>query len=87
MQVPQTDFSTFILTLSTSAMLYLGEIPDPDGRKTEINLHMARHSIDLLSMLREKTRGNLTQEEQKLLDGMIYDLRMKFVAKSGKSGS
>ena len=82
--VPPSDFSTFVLTLSTSAMLYLGEIPDPDGKKAEVNLPMARHSIDLLIMLREKTRGNLTAEEQDLLERMVYDLRMKFVAKTGK---
>jgi hypothetical protein len=82
--VPPSDFSTFVLTLSTSAMLYLGEIPDPDGKKVEVNLPMARHSIDLLIMLRDKTRGNLTKEEQDLLDRMVYDLRMKFVAKTEK---
>ena len=76
------EFSTFVITLSTSAMLYLGEIPDPDGSKVEVNLPMAKHSIDLLVMLREKTKGNLTDEEQKLLDQMLYDLRMKFVKKS-----
>ncbi len=76
------EFSTFVITLSTSAMLYLGEIPDPDGNKVEVNLPMAKHSIDLLVMLREKTRGNLSEEEQKLLDQMLYDLRMKFVKKS-----
>jgi hypothetical protein len=76
------EFSTFVITLSTSAMLYLGAIPDPDGNKVEVNLPMAKHSIDLLVMLREKTKGNLTAEEQKLLDQMVYDLRMKFVKKS-----
>ena len=76
------EFSTFVVTLSTSAMLYLGEIPDPDGRKVEVNLPMAKHSIDLLVMLREKTKGNLTAEEQKLLDNLLYDLRIKYVTKS-----
>jgi hypothetical protein len=76
------EFTTFVITLSTSAMLYLGEIPDPDGNKVEVNLPMAKHSIDLLVMLREKTKGNLTAEEQKLLDQMVYDLRMKFVKRS-----
>ncbi len=76
------EFSTFVITLSTSAMLYLGEIPDPDGKQIEVNLPMAKHSIDLLVMLREKTKGNLTAEEQKLLDQMVYDLRMKYVKRS-----
>ncbi len=77
-----SEFTTFIITLSTSAMLYLGEIPDPDGSRVEVNLPMAKHSIDLLVMLREKTRGNLLEDEQQFLDQMLYDLRMKFVAKS-----
>jgi hypothetical protein len=77
-----SEFTTFIITLSTSAMLYLGEIPDPDGNRVEVNLPMAKHSIDLLVMLREKTRGNLLEDEQKFLEQMLYDLRMKFVAKS-----
>lgn len=81
-----TDFSTLVVTLSTSALLYLGEIPDPESNAPVVNLPLARHSIDILAMLREKTQGNLTPQESSLLDGFLYDLRMKFVAKSGRNG-
>ncbi len=77
-----TDFSTLVITLSTSALLYLGEIPDPETNAPAVNLPLARHSIDILSMLKDKTKGNLTPQESSLLDGFLYDLRMKFVARS-----
>lgn len=75
------DFSTFVISLSTSALYHLGEIPDPDGAKPTLNLDMARHTIDLLSMLREKTAGNLSAEESKLLGQFLYDLRIKYLAR------
>jgi len=78
---PGSDFSTFVITLSTSALLYLGEIPDPEGGERNVNLPMARHTIDILTMLKEKTSGNLTDEEAGLLDRFLYDLRLKFVTK------
>jgi hypothetical protein len=76
------DFSTFVISLSTSALFHLGEIPDPDGARPTLNLDMARHTIDLLSMLREKTAGNLSREESKLLGQFLYDLRMKYLART-----
>jgi len=81
-----TDFSTLVITLSTSALLYLGEIPDPETNAPALNLPLARHSIDILVMLKEKTKGNLSPQELSLLDGFLYDLRLKFVARSGKNG-
>ena len=78
--LPPLDFSTFILSLSTSVLLHLGELPDPDTQSTESNLSMARQSLDLLGMLQDKTRGNLTDDESKLLENLLYDLRMKYVA-------
>jgi len=76
------DFATFVITLSTSALLYLGEIPDPETNKPVVNLPLAKHTIDILGMLKDKTRGNLTPDEAKVLDAFLYDLRMKFVSKS-----
>jgi hypothetical protein len=73
------DFRTFVISLSTSAMLHLGEIPDPDAGEPQVNLELARHSIDILSMLQEKTRGNLSDEENNLLQTLLTDLRMKYV--------
>jgi hypothetical protein len=78
--LPPTDFSTFVLSLSQAALLHLGMIDDPDTRKKEINFPLARQSVDLLTMLQDKTRGNLTEEEHKLLENLLYDLRMKYVA-------
>lgn len=78
--MPPIDFSTFVLSLSQAALLHLGELDDPDTGKRVNNFPLARQSIDLLSMLQEKTRGNLTDEEHKLLENLLYDLRMKYVA-------
>ncbi len=79
------DFHTFILSLSTSAMLHLGEIPDPDGGEVVVNLELARQTIGLLDMIKLKTAGNLTDDEDRTLSGLLYDLRMRFVARSGRS--
>jgi len=79
------DFSTFVLSLSTSALYQLGLVPGPDGQPIEKpNRILARQSIETLEMLARKTRGNLEDEEQKLLQSLLYELRMQFVkAKSG----
>ena len=79
------DFRTFILSLSTSAMLHLGEIPDPDGGEVVVNLELARQTIGLLDMIKLKTAGNLTDDEDRTLSGLLYDLRIRFVARSGRS--
>ncbi len=86
--LPAVDFSTFALSLATSALYHLGVVGDPEqGEKTpEPNLPIARQTIDTLAMLQEKTRGNLDEEETRLLDGLLYELRMRFV-EAGKSGS
>lgn len=78
------DFSTFIMSLTSSAFYHLGDIADPETGKTETNLPAVQQTIDMLIMLREKTQGNLTEEESKLLEQLIYELQMKFVAKSKK---
>jgi len=78
--MPPIDFSTFVLSLSQAALLHLGELDDPETGKKEINFPLARQSIDLLTMVQDKTRGNLTSEEHKLLENLLYDLRMKYVA-------
>jgi hypothetical protein len=78
----QIDFATFVMSLSQSAFYQLGDIPDPLTGKTETNLPAVHQTIDMLIMLKEKTNGNLTPEEAKLLEQMIYELQMKYVAKS-----
>jgi hypothetical protein len=76
--VPLT-FGSFIMSLSTSALIYLGQVPDPVSGKTITDLVGARQTIDLISLLKEKTKGNLTPDEESFIDGILYDLRMLFV--------
>lgn len=83
-QMPEVTFSTFILSLASSALVQLGEVPDPTTGQTSMHLSSARHSIDMLEMLRRKTKGNLDAQESQMLDSMLYELRMKFVMKSGQ---
>jgi hypothetical protein len=81
--LPEVSFTTFILSLASSALVQLGEVPDPVSGKTEVHLPVAKHTIDVLSMLRKKTESSLDEEESKLLDGLLYELRMKYVLKQG----
>ena len=73
------DFSGFILSLNASALIHLGEIPDPHSKKREVNIPAAKHTISILEILAEKTEGNLSEEEKTLLDDMVYNIRMKYV--------
>jgi len=77
--MPEIDFGMFVMSLASSVLVHLGEIEHPDSRAREANLPLAKQTVDILGMLREKTRGNLTQEEAQLLDNLLYDLRMKYV--------
>jgi hypothetical protein len=77
--LPHIDFATFVLSLSHSALMHLGEAPNPETGSVEKNLALARQSIDLIGMLEEKTKGNLTGEEERLIGQILYDLRMRFV--------
>lgn len=79
-ELPKVDFSNFVLSLAATAMVQLGMVPDPEsGQNVEPNLPIAQHTIDTLVLLQEKTVGNLDDEEEKLLESMIYELRMRFV--------
>jgi hypothetical protein len=78
-QLPEVNFSTFVFSLSSSAILHFGEIPDPSTGTKSTNLPMAKHTIDILGMLEEKTEGNLTEDESQLLKSILYDLRMRYV--------
>jgi hypothetical protein len=73
------SFSTFVLGLSTQALLHLGEIPNPMTRALERDLTAAKQVIDILGILREKTRNNLDPSEEALLDSVLYDLRLRYV--------
>jgi len=80
----EITFASFIMSLNTSALIHLGLLPDPLTGKMEPNLQLAKQTIDLLGILKEKTKGNLTQEEQDLLDNLLFDLRIKYVDLSSK---
>jgi len=80
--MPEVNFSTFILSIGSSALVQLGEVPDPESGQMMENLLAAKHSIDILSMLQEKTKSCLENDEQQLLDTLLYDLRMKYVLKT-----
>ncbi len=76
---PIIDFNTFILSLSTSALMHLGKLPGVED-DSPVNLAHAKQSIDCIALLEEKTRGNLTGEEERLISEVLYDLRLRFVA-------
>lgn len=78
------DFATFLLSLGTSALVQLGEAPDPDGNAVAQDLDGARQTIDLLGLLRCKTQGNLDEAEKRLLDKLLYDLRIHYVHATGR---
>jgi hypothetical protein len=78
-QLPEVNFSTFIFSLSSSALLHFGEIQDPTTGEKRKNLPMAKHTIDILAMLEEKTKGNLLPDEEQLVKNILYDLRMRYV--------
>jgi len=78
----QIDFSTFIMSLTSSAFYHLGDMPDPSTGKKEVNLPAVQQTIDMLIMLREKTKGNLKEDEEKIIEQLIYELQVKYVAKT-----
>jgi hypothetical protein len=77
--LPEINFSTFVISLSTQALMHLGEIPNPLSGEVESDIPVAKQMIDIISVLREKTRGNLDQREEKLVEDILYDLRMRYV--------
>jgi hypothetical protein len=74
--LPPLDFTTFVLSMSTSALVSMGQTPGSEG---QVDLQLARQTIDLIALLQDKTKGNLTGEEERLLDQVLLDLRIKFV--------
>ena len=82
-ELPEINFPTFIISLNASALVNLGAIEDPASGTKVKNLSIAKQTIDILSMLEEKTRGNLTEEEEKILKNILYDLRIIYVKEKG----
>ncbi len=81
------DFYTFVLSLASSAFVHLGDAPHPEtGEPAAPNFELAQQAIDIIAMLREKTKGNLTDEEEKFVDNLLTDLRLRFVTRrAGKA--
>ena len=80
----EINFASFIFSLSTTAMYHFGDFPDPVTKESRKNLAAAKQTIDLLSILQAKTEGNLTADEKQLLEGILYELRLRFVKEKTK---
>jgi hypothetical protein len=77
---PEISFAGFVISLATTAAVHFGDIPDPNtGEKMDVDLVAAHQMIELISLLQEKTKGNLTSDEAKLVDDLLYELRMRYV--------
>ena len=77
--MPEVTFSALTMSLSTSVLYHLGEIGDPKTGKKEVDLDLAKHGIDTLALLQQKTKGNLTKDEDEMLKSILYDVKMRFV--------
>jgi hypothetical protein len=77
--LPEVNFNSLIFSLSSSVLLHLGEIADPQSGEKKIDIALAKHTIDTIAMLKEKTQGNLNEEEEKFLDSILTDLRWRYV--------
>jgi hypothetical protein len=82
--LPAVDFSTFLLSLGHSALVHLGDAPGPSGQESPSNLPLARQTIDLIALLQEKTKGNLTGEEERMIEQLTYDLQSRYVIATKK---
>ena len=80
---PPVNFTNFVISLSTSALFHFGDFPEYEGGKAEKNLPAAKQTIDILNMLNEKTKGNLDQNETNLIQGVLYELKMRYVKEKG----
>ncbi len=78
------DFPSYVLSYYTQSLVLLGEVPNPYTNKQEEDLEAARHTVDILGMLKDKTKGNLSKEEDQLLESVLYEVRMKYMAKINK---
>lgn len=82
--MPEVTFQAFVMSLNTSVLYHLGEIADPVTGERTLDLDLARHGIDTLTMMQEKTKGNLTEDEGKMLKDLLYDAKLKFVQAAQK---
>ena len=86
--LPPPSFSLLVMTFASQAMMAFGHAPNPIDGKTEVRLEMARHAIDMLDILEQKTKGNLSEEEKAMIEGVLHQLRMLFMeAMTGKGNN
>ena len=83
--LPEVSFNSLLFSLSSSALLHLGDIADPYTGQKKQDLALAKHTIDTMAMLKEKTKGNLTEEEKRFLESVLADLRWRYVKAAGES--
>jgi hypothetical protein len=82
--MPDLSFTAFVVSLASTAAIHFGDLPDPvTGETSPLNLEGAAQMIEILAMLDQKTRGNLTAEERQVLEQVLYELRLRFVDKAG----
>lgn len=82
----ELSFTAFVLSIASTAAIHFGDLPDPaTGQASDVNLDGATQMIEILALLEEKTRGNLTAEERQVLEQVLYELRMRFVEASGQT--
>ena len=77
--MPEVSFVSLVLSLNTTALYHMGELPHPESGRKVVDLELAKHTIDTLSMLADKTKGNLDGEENELLTRVLYELKMRFI--------
>ena len=81
--MPDVTFTAFVMSLNTSALFHFGELADPETGKSTQDLVLAKHTIDTLNLLKEKTEGNLSRDEENLLETVLYDLKLRYVKATG----
>ena len=84
--LPPVDFASFVMMLTNNVMVFLGQVPNPLTQQPQVDLAQAQHAIDTIMMLREKTRGNLTAEEERLLQDLLPQLQMAYVQARQRAG-
>ena len=81
--MPEVTFTAFVMSLNTAALFHFGELNDPETGESQLDLILAKHTIDTLNLLKEKTSGNLTKDEDNLLETVLYDLKLRYVKLAG----
>ncbi len=84
-ELPPPSFSLMVMTFASQAMVAFGQVPNPIDGKTEVRLELGRHAIDMLDILEQKTKGNLTPEEAAMLEGVLHQLRFAFIEATKKA--